>query len=206
MDLANPVEHMIGELEREFHGVFSIETIRQYVMESAQPIDRPRIHDFLPLLLYRFTRERLKAVAQVQGRIAKDVPEVLFVCVHNAGRSQMAAALLDRLAEGHVHVRSAGSTPADEINPAVVQVMAERGLDLSKEFPKPLTDEVVRAADVVITMGCGDACPIYPGKRYMDWDVEDPAGKNQAEVQRIAADIEHRVRALIRELSVVPAQ
>ena len=159
----------------------------------------------MPLLLHRFTRERLRALGQTQGLIRKDVPEVLFVCVHNAGRSQMAAALLDRLSEGHVHVRSAGSTPAAEINAAVLQVMTERGLDMSKEFPKPLTDEVVRAADVVITMGCGDACPIYPGKRYMDWDVADPAGKDPAEVQRIADDIESRIRTLIRELDVVPA-
>ena len=110
--------------------------------------------------------------------VTKDVPEVLFVCVHNAGRSQMAAGLLDKLAEGRVHVRTAGSDPADEINPAAVEAMAEVGVDLSKEFPKPLTDEVVRAADAVITMGCGDACPIYPGKRYEDWELEDPAGKD----------------------------
>ncbi len=140
-----------------------------------------------------------------EGGINTSVPEVLFVCVHNAGRSQMAAALLDRLSAGKVHVPSAGSTPANEINPAVIEVMAARGLDLSKEFPKPLTDEVVEAADVVITMGCGDACPIYPGKRYVDWEVEDPAGKTPVEVERIAEDIEQRVRTLIRELEVVPA-
>ena len=110
--------------------------------------------------------------------MTKEVPEVLFVCVHNAGRSQMAAGLLDQLAEGRVHVRTAGSDPADQINPAAVEAMAEVGVDLSKEFPKPLTDEVVRAADAVITMGCGDACPIYPGKRYEDWELEDPAGKD----------------------------
>ncbi|HEX6510964.1 MAG TPA: arsenate reductase ArsC [Chloroflexota bacterium] len=135
----------------------------------------------------------------------KHVPQVLFVCVHNAGRSQMAAALLDRLSEGRVHVRSAGSTPANEIHPTVVQVMAERGLDLSKEFPKPLRDEVIKAADVVITMGCGDSCPIFPGKRYIDWEVEDPAGKPVEEVRRIAHDIEQRIRVLIRELDVIPA-
>jgi protein-tyrosine-phosphatase len=131
------------------------------------------------------------------------VPEVLFVCVHNAGRSQMAAALLDHHAGGRVHVRSAGSAPADEINPAVVQAMHEVGLDLSKEFPKPLTDEVVRAADVVITMGCGDACPLYPGKRYLDWELEDPAGRTLDEVRPIRNDIDRRVRALLDEL--VPA-
>jgi arsenate reductase len=127
-------------------------------------------------------------------------PEVLFVCVHNAGRSQMAASLLDHHAAGRVHVRSAGSTPADRINPAVVSVMAELGIDLSKEFPKPLTDEVVRAADVVITMGCGDACPVYPGKRYLDWDLPDPSGRSVDEVRAIRDEIDRRVRALLDEL------
>lgn len=130
----------------------------------------------------------------------KEVPEVLFVCVHNAGRSQMAAALLDRLAGGRVHVRSAGSTPADEINPAVVEAMAEIGFDLSKEFPKPLTDDVVVAADVVITMGCGDACPVYPGKRYLDWHLDDPANKPVNQVRPIRDEIERRVRSLLTEL------
>jgi len=134
----------------------------------------------------------------------KDVPEVLFVCVHNAGRSQMAAALLDHHAHGNVHVRSAGSTPADEINPAVVEAMAEIGLDLSKEFPKPLTDEAVRGVDVVVTMGCGDACPVYPGKRYLDWDLTDPAGKTVEEVRPIRDEIDRRVRGLLAEL--VPAE
>ena len=129
-----------------------------------------------------------------------DVPEVLFVCVHNAGRSQMAAALLDHHAGGRVHVRSAGSTPADEINPSVAAAMEELGLDLSKEFPKPLTDEYVQAADVVITMGCGDACPIYPGKRYLDWELPDPAGKSLEEVRPIRDEIHRRVQALLAEL------
>ena len=127
-------------------------------------------------------------------------PEVLFVCVHNAGRSQMAAAMLDHHAQGRVHVRSAGSTPADEINPAVLEVMAEVGIDLSKEFPKPLTDEAVREADVVITMGCGDACAIYPGKRYLDWDLPDPAGRPVAEVRPIRDEVDRRVRELLNEL------
>jgi protein-tyrosine-phosphatase len=129
-----------------------------------------------------------------------DVPEVLFVCVHNAGRSQMAAALLDHHAQGRVRVRSAGSAPGTEINPAVMAVMGEIGLDLTKEFPKPLTDESVQAADVVITMGCGDACPFYPGKRYLDWELEDPAGKSVAEVRPIRDEIDRRVQVLLREL------
>jgi arsenate reductase (thioredoxin) len=128
-------------------------------------------------------------------------PEVLFVCVHNAGRSQMAAALLDHYAEGRVHVRSAGSAPADQVNPNVVTAMAELGIDIAKEFPKPMTDEVVRAADVVVTMGCGDACPIYPGKRYEDWEVDDPAEADGDGVRRIRDEIERRVRALLGEVA-----
>ncbi|MDT7637212.1 MAG: hypothetical protein QOC83_1500 [Pseudonocardiales bacterium] len=130
----------------------------------------------------------------------KNVPEVLFVCVHNAGRSQLAAGLLHHHAAGAVHVRSAGSAPADEINPAVREAMAEIGLDISREFPKPLTDDVVRAADVVITMGCGDACPVYPGKRYLDWELDDPAGRGIDAVRPIRDEIDRRVRALLAEL------
>jgi arsenate reductase (thioredoxin) len=138
---------------------------------------------------------------QPEGKLSKEVPEVLFVCVHNAGRSQIAAALLDQLSEGRVHVRTAGSEPADRINPVVLEAMAEVGVDLSKGFPKPLTDEVVRAADVVITMGCGDACPIYPGKRYEDWELEDPAGKDLTTVREIRDEISERVRALLAEVA-----
>lgn len=133
------------------------------------------------------------------------VPEVLFVCVHNAGRSQIAAALTHQLSGGRVKVRSAGSAPASEINPVVIELMAARGIDLSREFPKPLSDDAVQAADVVITMGCGDACPFYPGKRYLDWQVDDPAGQPLEVVQRIARDIEERVRGLLRELGVPAA-
>lgn len=129
------------------------------------------------------------------------IPEVLFVCVHNAGRSQMAAALLDRAAGGRVRVRSAGSTPGQEIHPGVRQAMSEIDIDLSKEYPKPLTDEGVRAADVVITMGCGDACPVYPGKRYLDWDLPDPTGKPVEEVRAIRDEIDRRVTGLIQELT-----
>jgi arsenate reductase len=195
------IERGISSLADEFRGIFSPETIRGYVNESLESLSGARFHDFLPLFVHRFARERLRALAQVEGSIAKEMPEVLFVCVQNAGRSQMAAALLDRHAAGRVHVRSAGSEPADAINPAVVEAMAEVGLDLSKEFPKPMTDEVVRAADAVITMGCGDACPIYPGKRYEDWEVEDPAEKDLEAVRRIRDEIDDRVRALLAELA-----
>jgi protein-tyrosine-phosphatase len=132
-----------------------------------------------------------------------EVPEVLFVCVHNAGRSQMAAALLERYAAGRIHIRSAGSEPASSLNPRVVEAMGEIGLDVSREFPKPLTDDYVRAADVVITMGCGDTCPIYPGKRYEDWELDDPAGQDLDAVRRIRDEIDVRVKKLVGEL--VPA-
>ena len=127
--------------------------------------------------------------------------EVLFVCVHNAGRSQAAAALLDHYAQGRVVVRSGGSAPGDSVNPAVAEVLAERGLDISKEYPKPITDEGVRAADYVITMGCGDTCPFYPGKKYLDWELPDPAGKPLAEVRPIVDEIDRRVRELLHEIS-----
>jgi protein-tyrosine-phosphatase len=139
-------------------------------------------------------------VAQAEGIGGTDVPEVLFVCVHNAGRSQMAAGLLKLRSQGRINVRSAGSTPADEINPNAVAVLAELGIDTAEEFPKPLTDEVVRAADVVITMGCGDACPIYPGKRYEDWELDDPAGQDIETVRVIRDEIDQRVQTLMADL------
>jgi arsenate reductase len=193
----------IDDLSAEFHGVFSRGTVERFVHESSDRLgDRPMTGpNFLPLLVGRFARDRLWALAQAEGRVEKTKPEVLFVCVHNAGRSQMAAALLDHYAKGKVHVRSAGSTPAEEINPAVVTAMGELGLDLSKEFPKPMTDEFVKAADVVITMGCGDACPIYPGKRYEDWELDDPADADLEGVRRIRDEIAERVRRLAGELA-----
>lgn len=187
-------------LADEFEGVFSFETIERYLAESLDLLGGARIEVFVPVLAHRFARERLQALAQAEGRIVKEQPEVLFVCVHNAGRSQMAAGLVKLRSEGRIDVRSAGSSPADEINPAVVDAMAEIGVDMSEEFPKPLTDEVVRAADVVVTMGCGDACPIYPGKRYEDWALDDPAGQDLATVRRIRDEIDDRVRRLIAGL------
>jgi arsenate reductase (thioredoxin) len=193
----------IEALHQEFRGIYSLETIERFVDESIDRLAGARVVDFIPLFVHRFSRERLRALAQSEGAIMKDVPEVLFVCVHNAGRSQMAAALLDHHAKGKVHVRSAGSAPADRINPAVAAAMDEWGIDLSQEFPKPLTDDFVKAADVVITMGCGDACPIYPGKRYLDWELDDPAGQPVEVVRRIRDDIDTRVQQLLAEL--VPA-
>ena len=134
-----------------------------------------------------------------------EIPEVLFVCLHNAGRSQMAAALLDRYAAGRVKIRSAGSEPASALSPRVVEAMGEIGLDISREFPKPLTDDYVRAADVVITMGCGDTCPIYPGKRYEDWELDDPAGRDLDAVRRIRDEIDVHIKKLVGELVPTPA-
>jgi arsenate reductase (thioredoxin) len=198
------VERAVDRLAEEFEGIFSRETINRYVDESLRRLRAARFADFVPVLVYRFSRERLRALGQAEGLITKEVPEVLFVCVQNAGRSQMAAALLNHRAQGAVHVRSAGSDPAERINPAVVEALGEIGLDVEQEFPKPLTDEVVRAADAVVTMGCGDACPIYPGKRYEDWDVEDPDGKPLEDVRRIRDDIDGRVGTLLNELGIRP--
>ena len=140
---------------------------------------------------------------RVENKVTRELPEVLFVCVHNAGRSQMAAALTHHLSEGWIAVRSAGSQPGEHIEPAVIDAMQELGIDVTGEFPKPLTDEVVRAADVVITMGCGDSCPIYPGKHYEDWDVADPAGQSLEAVRVIRDDIRRRVQELVGRFTPV---
>jgi arsenate reductase (thioredoxin) len=194
------VNQAAAGLAEEFKGVFSEETIARYISDSLDLLGNSRINVFVPVLAHRFARERLRALAQLEGKMTKEAPEVLFVCVHNAGRSQMAAGLVKLRSEGRIHVRSAGSTPGEEINPAVIAVMNEIGVDMSEEFPKPLTDEVVRAADVVITMGCGDACPIYPGKKYEDWELDDPNGQDVATVRGIRDEIDARVQRLISEL------
>jgi arsenate reductase (thioredoxin) len=196
------LEKGLATLRGEFAGTFSAETIERFMAESLAALKNARFKDYVPLFVHRFARERLRALGQVEGTITKTVPEVLFVCVQNAGRSQIAAALLDHYAAGRVHVRSAGSDPADQVNPMVVQAMTELGIDIGKEFPKPMTDEVVQAADTVVTMGCGDACPIYPGKRYEDWQVDDPAEADLEGVRRIRDDIGERVRRLLAELTM----
>jgi arsenate reductase len=190
------------QLATKYKGVFSLETILRYLDESyTLLVATAKVTSHLPNLAVHFATERLAAIAKNEGTVITGIPEVLFVCVHNAGRSQMAAALLDHHAGGRVHVRSAGSTPADEINPSVVAALAEVGVDMTKEFPKPLTDEVVRASDVVVLMGCGDACPVYPGKRYLDWDLPDPAGLPIGQVRPIRDEIDRRVRTLLAELT-----
>ncbi len=199
------IKAIVDTIALDVLGVLSVETVERFITESYIQLARSAsVQHYVPLLTERFARECLRTLAQVQGVTVSEVPEVLFVCVHNAGRSQMAAALLDHHAQGTVHVRSAGSAPASEINRAVVDAMAEWGIDISKEFPKPLTDEVVRAADVLVTMGCGDACAVYPGKRYLDWELADPAGKGVEAVRPIRDEIDRRVRALLAEL--VPAK
>jgi arsenate reductase len=204
-EILDPItQHHINQaadrLADEFAGIFSQETIARYMAESTDLLGEARINVFVPVLAHRFCRERLRALAQAEGIVSKDQLEVLFVCVHNAGRSQMAAGLVKLRSQGRIHVRSAGSAPAEEINPAVIEAMSELGADMSEEFPKPLTDEVVKAADVVITMGCGDACPIYPGKKYEDWELDDPAGQDVAAVRVIRDEIDRRVQVLIGEL------
>ena len=196
----NHIQRVTEGLVGEFAGVFSRETIERYITESVELLGETKVNVFVPVLAHRFARERLRALGQAEGALAKDMPEVLFVCTHNAGRSQMAAGLVKLRSGGRIHVRSAGSTPASEINPNAVIALEELGVDMGEEFPKPLTDEVVRAADVVITMGCGDACPIYPGKHYEDWTVDDPAGESLESVRRIRDDIDNRVQKLVAEL------
>lgn len=198
------VERAAEGLQEEFAGIFSVETIARYIADSTDRLSDSKINVFVPVLAHRFARERLMALAQSQGDIVKEMPEVLFVCVHNSGRSQMAAGLVKLRSNGRIHVRSAGSDPGESINPAVIEVMGELGVDMSQEFPKPLTDEVVAAADAVITMGCGDACPIYPGKKYEDWKLDDPAGQDVTTVRRIRDELDAHVQRLIGEL--LPAE
>ncbi len=197
------VEKAAEALQDEFAGTFSRETISRFLAESVDLLGESKINVFVPVLAHRFARERLKALGQAEGLITKERPEVLFVCVQNAGRSQMAAGLLTLRSGGLVSVRSAGSDPGEIVNPLAAEAMAELGVDLEDAFPKPLTDEVVHAADVVITMGCGDACPIYPGKRYEDWEVGDPAEATSVdEVRSIRDDIDRRIGQLLSELGI----
>jgi arsenate reductase len=200
------VLHRAGErLASHFDGIFSEETVERVVFESYTALARTAtVNAHLTSLATRFAKDRLTALAQSKGAIAKPVPEVLFVCVQNAGRSQMAAAYLRELGGDRVHVRSAGSQPASDLGASVVQVMTEAGIDLAHEFPKPLTDDVVRAADVVITMGCGDACPVYPGKRYLDWHLDDPDELTLDEVRRVRDQIRSNVEQLLHSLEAAP--
>ena len=200
--LRHCLEATAGRLAGEFRGVFSSETVIRYVEAAYEQVGDPPTGgpNFLPVIIERFAREQLWAIAQADGMIEKPLPEVLFVCEHNAGRSQMAARLTEHLSNGWIAVRCAGSHPDERIDPVVAEAMVEIGLDVSDEFPKPLTDAVIRAADVVVTLGCGDACPVYAGKRYQDWPVPDPAGQPLEVVRRIRYELHHRVWELIETL------
>jgi protein-tyrosine-phosphatase len=204
VDVDGALERATERLEHNFEGIFSKETIARYVKESYSMLEASaaiKVH--LPSLTAKFARERLTALAQSQEKIQKDKPEILFVCVHNAGRSQMAAALALHISKGAVSVRSAGSAPSDSIPSNVHNAMEDIGVSLAEAFPKPLTDEIVRAADVVITMGCGDACPIYPGKRYEDWVLQDPSVLDFDGVKVVRDEIETKIRTLLSELNVI---
>jgi arsenate reductase (thioredoxin) len=192
-----------SQLSREFEGIFNVETIDRFVHSSYdQFAGRATVANFLPLLAERFARQRLQALARVEGHRDDGKPTVLFLCVHNAGRSQMALGFFEHLAGDQAVGWSGGSEPGEQVNPAAIAAMAERGIDISHSYPKPWTDEVVRAADVVITMGCGDACPVFPGKRYEEWVLDDPAGKDVAAVRPVRDEIERRVRRLLGQLGV----
>lgn len=203
MPTTTPVMHtqilqrLVHDLTKSYQGVFSPETVERYVFESYTALARTaRIKTFLPVLTEKFVKDRLRALALAEGKVRQTVPQVLFVCVHNAGRSQIAAALLSHYAGQSVEVRSAGSAPATDIHPMVRQVMQERGIDLAEAFPKPLTDDVIRAADYVITMGCGDVCPIYPGKHYLDWELADPSDSSAEQTRVIIDEIDRRISNL----------
>ena len=190
-------------LATAFDGTFGAETIERFLASSYdQFADRATVANFLPLLAERFARQRLTALAKVEGKAVDGKPVVLFMCTHNAGRSQMALGFFAHHAGDAATAWSGGSEPAVEVNPSAVAAMAERGIDISGEFPKPWTDEIVQAADVVITMGCGDACPIFPGKRYEEWTLEDPAGREVDDVRPIRDEIERRVLSLPAALKV----
>jgi arsenate reductase (thioredoxin) len=186
-----------------FTGVFGPEAIERFLHSSYdQFAGRATVPNYLPLLAERFARQRLHAMARIEGKDTAGTPIVLFLCVHNAGRSQMALGFFQHLAGDAAVGWSGGSEPGDQVNPAAIEAMRERGIDISAEFPKPWTDEIARAADVIVTMGCGDACPIFPGKRYEDWVLDDPEGQDVAAVRPIRDEIEQRVRHLLTELDV----
>jgi arsenate reductase len=199
--MAGELDSARTSLTKEFAGVFAPETIAVCLDDSYRRLEPARVRTYLPLLAHRFARERLAAAARSTTSISPAVPMVLFVCTHNSGRSQMAAALLERAAQGRVHVSSAGTAPVEELNPDVVIALNEVNIATADLYPKPLTDEVVNAADIVITMGCGDSCPVIPGRRYLDWDVADPSGADIAAVRTLRDDLADRVALLMTELA-----
>jgi arsenate reductase len=192
-----------ANLRKDFDGTFGVETIERFLHESYDEFaGRATITTYLSLLAEKFARQRLRALSKIQRKDLSVLPTVLFLCVHNAGRSQMAMGWFRHLAGDRAVVWSGGSEPGKEVNTAVIMAMQEVGIDISDEFPKPWTDEIVQAADVVVTMGCGDACPFHPGKRYEDWQLADPAGLGVDAVRPIRDDIERRVRVLLESLGI----
>lgn len=192
-------------LQDQFKGKLNAETIERFMTDSLDRLmEKATTTTWIALLAERFAGERLRAVVRLQTNPTLLNPSVLFLCVHNAGRSQMAAGYMRLLSGGKIDVFTGGSEPAEDINQAAAQAMLEKGINIRGEIPQPWSDEIVRAADVVVTMGCGDACPIYPGKRYVDWEVDDPSGKTLDEIRPIREDLEQRVRTLLEELDVEP--
>jgi arsenate reductase len=197
------VHQSAAALEHRWQGKINVETIERFMTESLDLIlPNATVTTWIPVLVERLTDDRLRALMRLESTRTDLNPSVLFLCVHNAGRSQIAAGFMRALAGDKVDVFSGGSQPAEGVNAAVVAAMAEKGIDISAELPQPWADEVVRAADVIVVMGCGDACPVYPGKRYLDWELDDPAGKSVEEVRPIRDEIERRVRGLLAELGV----
>jgi len=195
------LDRIVADLTQRFRGVFGLETVRAKVVESYDLLASRSESPLLASRTAAFAATRLTAVAGAEVR-SRATPTILFVCVQNAGRSQIAAGILRQLAGERVTVWTAGSAPARDVRSSIVATLDEIGVPLGGEFPKPLTDDMVRASDVVITMGCGDACPIYPGRRYFDWELEDPVGKTPDQIRAIRDDIETRVRALVAGLLV----
>ncbi len=192
-----------ANLAEDYSGTFGRETIERFLHSSYDRFaTRASVVNYLPLLAERFARQRLDALARVEGKSGDGRPIVLFLCTHNAGRSQMAIGFFQHLAGDSAVAWSGGSEPGVDVNPAAVEAMREVGIDISGEYPKPWTDEIVQAADAVITMGCGDACPILPGKRYQEWELTDPAGLDVEHVRPVRDEIERRVRTLLAELNV----
>lgn len=195
------LNRVVDSLADKYLGIFAKETIERVVFESYASLLRTGTKpNRITVFAEKFSSDRLRALATAKSSEPKEKPEVLFVCVQNAGRSQMAMALMEKLSKGAINVRSAGSMPASEVSEKTIAVMAELEISLTDAFPKPLTDDVVQAADVVITMGCGDACPLYPGKKYLDWDLEDPANLDMDGVRRVRDQIQSKVQELITEL------
>ncbi len=198
------LRQVAARLQQRFDGRLSVETIERFLSDSLDDlVPDATVTAWLPLLAERYAGDRLRALLRIEDAHVT-TPGVLFLCVHNAGRSQMAAGFTRHLGGERVEVFSGGSEPASQVNPAAVAAMAEKGIDIAHEVPQPWADEMVRAVDVIVTMGCGDACPVYAGKRYVDWQLDDPAGQGVEAVRPIRDEIERRVRALLDELGVAP--